>query len=137
MKEKCAIELIIVDYFQLIKGAYSQPERATRSLKHLARDLAIPIMVLSEIGREEDLLENNPPTLIDVIENSNFYQYGDLVILIHRDIYHPSGDKIGRQDSLRAEIIVDRNTTGGVTGSAYLDFYSQYGLFREITQDSN
>ena len=128
------IKLIIIDYFQMIKGAYSQPEKAARSLKHLAMDLDIPIMVLLRI--EEDDIEDDiddmdicPPPSFDVFAYGTFSHFGDLIILVHKDL---SISNIEKFEKLRVDVFVLRNKMGP-TGKIAMHYDTFHGIFYQYS----
>ena len=85
--------LIVVDYLQLMslgtKTENRQMEVAmlTRSLKVIARELSVPIMVLSQLRRVGDSREGKPPQLSDLRESGSIEQDADVVIFLHREDY--------------------------------------------------
>ena len=94
MHEKKGLGLIIIDYLQLMKGAFSEQREIARSLKCLAKDLDIPIMLLSQlpIKFEEEIAGESSdfwykcPSLVDIAESGSLDEYADLILIIHRDL---------------------------------------------------
>lgn len=88
LKMQAGLAMIVIDYLQLMqtkgKSESRQLEVAelTRSLKNLARELDVPILVLSQLRRETE--KRNKPLLSDLRESGSIEQDADTVILIHR-----------------------------------------------------
>ena len=91
------IDLIIVDYLQLIQGSGRNETRVqeisniTRALKTLARELNVPILALSQLSRAVEARPSHIPQLSDLRESGSIEQDADVVIFIHREdmIYSP------------------------------------------------
>ena len=136
IKEKTGSCLIIIDYFQLLRGDIGAPnQRADRTdmaaeLKRLAEKLDVPILLIFQLA-EIDLEVHNerPPSLIDLAEAGSFDQDADQVLLISYDyVIHPFARNFKRGE---AEIIIAKNRRGS-TGMVVLKFTHQYGLFEDF-----
>ena len=136
IKKKKGSCLIIIDYFQLLRGDIGAPnQRADRTdmaaeLKGLAEKLDLPILLIFQLA-EIDLEVHNyrPPSLIDLAEAGGFDQDADQVLLISLDyVIHPFARNFERE----AEIIIAKNRRGS-TGMAVLKYTHQYGLFENFT----
>jgi replicative DNA helicase len=101
MKREKNIELIIIDYMQIMKGVESAKHREreiseiSRSLKVLARELNIPIIALSQLSRNVETRNTSEkePALTDLRESGSIEQDADMVIFCHRpEYYRDSGD---------------------------------------------
>jgi replicative DNA helicase len=85
------IDLIIIDYLQLIQGDGKNETRVqeiskiTRALKTLARELNVPILALSQLSRAVEARPSHVPQLSDLRESGSIEQDADLVIFIHRE----------------------------------------------------
>ncbi|BDU72363.1 replicative DNA helicase [Mesoterricola silvestris] len=97
-----ALGLVVVDYLQLItspSGNKSQTETTrigeiTRSLKLLAKDRHVPILLLSQLNRESDKRSGGKPQLTDLRDSGCIEQDADVVMFIHRDMRATSTDLI-------------------------------------------
>ena len=134
LKNDVNLDMIIVDYLQLMqgpKGAESrQQEIATisRSMKALAKELEIPIVALSQLSRAvEQRTGSKKPQLSDLRESGAIEQDADVVIFLYRDeVYNKDADNEGK-----AEIIVAKQRNGP-TGTVEAAFISRYTRFENL-----
>ena len=134
LKNDVNLDMIIVDYLQLMqgpKGAESrQQEIATisRSMKALAKELEIPIVALSQLSRAvEQRAGSKKPQLSDLRESGAIEQDADVVIFLYRDeVYNKDADNEGQ-----AEIIVAKQRNGP-TGTVEAAFISRYTRFENL-----
>lgn len=126
------LSLIIVDYLQLMTangGENRQQEVSTisRGLKALARELDIPVLVLSQLSRAVEQRPNKRPMLSDLRESGAIEQDADVVMFIYRDeYYNPHSEEAGI-----AEIIVGKQRNGPV-GTVRLQFHNAYATFNNL-----
>lgn len=98
LKVKHNISLLIVDYLQLLSASLSRGTRneeiseISRSLKLLAKDLAIPVMALSQLSRQPDLRDDHRPILSDLRDSGSIEQDADEVIFLYRGVMYGSAD---------------------------------------------
>ncbi len=130
MKSKHDIQVIFIDYIGLIepenKGnipRHEQVAEISRSIKSLARELNIPIVCLSQVGRQT---EGKPPTLADLRESGSIEQDADVVMFLHRD-------RDPEKNSF-TELIIAKQRNGPV-GSLNLAFRPQFTLFEPASKD--
>jgi len=119
MKASKDIQCIFVDYLQLItplgKADSRQQQIAdiSRGLKALARELQIPVVVISQLNRAAEGREDHRPRMSDLRESGAIEQDADVVILIHREDYYHRGDP-EYQPTNKAEIIIAKQRNGPV-----------------------
>ena len=130
--------LIIVDYLQLIKRKQNTPIfKIVKSIKDMAKEFAIPIIVISRLPRQVEQQAGGRPNLSDL---GKIAQYADTVIFIHREeVSRPcscngKACSCGRRNS--AEIIVAKQRDGH-TGSIKLAFYDEFGRFEDLKTQRN
>lgn len=114
LKSKSGIELMIIDYIQLIKGSSKTENRnqeiseISRQLKGLSKELDIPIVVISQLSREVEKRVDKRPMLSDLRESGAIEQEADMVIFIYRDdYYNPHSEKKNK-----AEVIIAKQRSG-------------------------
>ncbi len=115
LKRKHDIEVIVIDYLQLIEPddprqpREQQVSNIARRLKFLAKDINVPVISLAQLNRGVELRENKQPRLADLRESGAIEQDADLVFFLHRpDAYDPE-DRPGE-----AELIVAKHRNGPV-----------------------
>ena len=137
MRSKCrkyklemGLDLIIIDYLQLMSGGKRSESRQqeiseiSRSLKALAREMNAPVIALSQLSRRVEERKPAKPMLSDLRESGSIEQDADVVMFIYRDeYYNEDSEKKGI-----AEIIVDKQRNGS-TGSVELVWLGQYTKF--------
>jgi replicative DNA helicase len=148
MRAKCrrfkaekGIDMIIVDYLQLMQGTgrnnntnrEQEISGISRSLKMLAKELDVPVIALSQLSRKvEDRGSDKRPMLSDLRESGAIEQDADVVMFIYRpEFYNFMTDAEGNSTEGVAEIIVGKHRNGPV-GTAQLQFIKQYGKFTDL-----
>lgn len=127
--------LIVIDYLQLIQSSKRAENRnievgqMTRELKLLARELRIPIVVLSQLSRKVEQRQDKRPILSDLRESGSIEQDADVVGFLHRDDYYEedNGQNI-------IEIILQKQRNGPI-GTIRMKFLKEYGKFVDLTCD--
>lgn len=122
---------VVVDYIQLVaaKAANRTLEvgQVTGKLKRLAKELAVPIVALSQLNRAVEQRNDRRPTLADLRESGNIEQDADLVLFLYRDeYYNPDSYEKGV-----AEIIAAKNRHGA-TATTKLAFSGEQVRFGEL-----
>ncbi|MEA3489439.1 MAG: replicative DNA helicase [Candidatus Omnitrophota bacterium] len=135
LKSRHDIQLMVVDYMQLMKGAHNSENRQqeiseiSRSMKALARELDIPIIAISQLSRAVEQRSDHRPQLSDLRESGAIEQDADLVILLLREEYYaPTEENKGL-----AELIVAKQRHGPV-GTVRLAFLSEYTKFSNLSR---
>ncbi len=130
MRSHHDIQLVIVDYLQLLKGAGRTESRqqeisdVSQSLKALAKEIEVPVIAVSQLSREVEKREDHRPRLSDLRESGAIEQDADLVALLYRDEYYdPDSDKKGIAE---VNIAKQRN---GPTGVIDMGFVKEYMKF--------
>lgn len=132
MKAQFNIQLIVIDYLQLIttsapflpcdNRAHDLSE-ITRILKYLSKELNIPIICLSQLSRKVEERPGHRPTITDLRDCGAIEDHADIVMFLLRREYYDANDKPGC-----AELIVAKNRHGEV-GSVNLTFRKEIGQF--------
>ena len=135
MKETYDIDFLVVDYLQLLSGPgnargdnrQQEISEISRSLKNLARELDIPVMVLSQLSRRVEERAGHRPMMSDLRESGSIEQDADIVMFLLRREYYDPMDKPGM-----AELIVAKNRHGGI-GNVNLTFRKEIAQFANFT----
>lgn len=138
MKRKHDIKCIILDYLQLMhmgKRAESRQQEITeisRYIKALAKELKIPVVVLSQLNRSPEGRAGHRPKMSDLRESGSIEQDADVVMLLHREDYYHRGEA-DYIDNNKAELIIAKQRNGP-TGCVNLIFREQYTRFENASQ---
>jgi replicative DNA helicase len=135
-----SIRAIFIDYLTLITpekdggvtARHEQIAEISRSLKSLARELAIPVIALSQVRRET---EGKRPTLADLRESGSLEQDADVVLFLHRD---RGFEREGEEDfgnSMETELIIAKQRNGPV-GTVKLAFIQKFTKFEQMTGET-
>lgn len=128
LKQQGGLDLVVIDYLQLLTAGTSRRDNRqlevsemSRSLKLLAKELEVPVVVLSQLNRESEKRQDKKPTKSDLRESGSLEQDADVVILVHReDAYVKETPRAGETD-----LIVDKHRNGPtatITVAAQLHF---------------
>jgi replicative DNA helicase len=138
MRSKCrrlkiehGIDLIIIDYLQLMAGSKGNESRQqevseiSRSIKAIAKEMQCPVIALSQLSRAPEQRADHRPMLSDLRESGSIEQDADLVMFLYRDEYY---DK-ETEDKNMAECIIAKQRNGpvGTIKLAWLGQYSKFG----------
>ncbi len=129
-REHGGLSMIGIDYLQLMTTHANKENRATeiseisRSLKALAKELGVPVVVGSQLNRSLEQRTDKRPIMSDLRESGAIEQDADLILFIYRDeVYHEDSPYKGM-----AEIIVGKQRNGPI-GKVRLTFLGQYTRF--------
>ena len=133
MKSRYGVELIIIDYLQLMnysKFAKDGRQRETMAIsgaiKAMAKELDLPVMVLSQLSRATEGRGDNIPKLSDLRDSGAIEQDADVVLLLYRPSYYKHGDE--RNDDNLAVVDVAK-FRHGETGDVPMSFIKEYTRF--------
>jgi replicative DNA helicase len=145
MRAKCrrlasehGLNLVIIDYIQLMQGRGKFENRTlelasiSRSLKGLAKELNVPIVVLSQLSRAPEARSDHRPQLSDLRESGALEQDADVVVFIYReDVYADKNAPPAADNAGVAELIIGKQRNGP-TGVVKLAFIREFTRFENL-----
>jgi len=136
LKLRHQIRAVVIDYLQLIEpdnrrdSRQEQVAAISRRLKHLARELKIPVLALAQVNRSSEDRQDHKPRLADLRESGGIEQDADTVMLLHRPEMYEPGQHEGTVEVMIAK---QRN---GPTGEVTLTYLKQFMRFENFAVES-
>jgi replicative DNA helicase len=139
-KRDKGLDLIIVDYLQLMRGTRRTETREREiaeisgSLKALAKELSVPVIAVSQLSRQTEARSDRRPQLADLRESGAIEQDADLVMFIHRaDAYRKTPEE---KDGI-AELIIGKQRNGptGTVKLTFLDSSRGVPTFKDLSEE--
>ena len=134
---------VFVDYLQLMRSAKKTENRVqevseiTRSLKIMAKELNVPVIVCAQLARSIEKQANHRPGLSDLRESGSIEQDADQVLFLYRDEYYKDQQQDPTQVEVgTSEVIVAKNRHGEL-GTAKLAFSGEFTQFTGLEQKYN
>ncbi|MEI6305644.1 MAG: replicative DNA helicase [Deltaproteobacteria bacterium] len=144
LKSEHNIGLIIVDYLQLMRGGANPESRQqeisdiSRSLKALAKELAVPVIALSQLNRELEKRADKRPMMSDLRESGAIEQDADVIMFVYREAVYC--DQCRKRDGTcsqnherNAEIIIGKQRNGAL-GMVNLVFQGEHTRFENLSK---
>jgi replicative DNA helicase len=137
LKSMHDIQCIVIDYLQLmsvggrVESRQQEISVISRYLKGLARELEIPVIVLSQLNRSPEGREDHRPRMSDLRESGSIEQDADVVMLLHREDYYHRGEP-DYTNTNKSEVIVAKQRNGP-TGTVELVFNDKFTRFENIS----
>tara|TARA_Y100001958_G_scaffold155751_1_gene146994 strand:+ start:1240 stop:2664 length:1425 start_codon:yes stop_codon:yes gene_type:complete len=152
LKRKEGLDLIVIDYIQLMKSSGYRNEgrvleiaEITQGLKSLAKELDVPVLALSQLSRQVEQREDKKPQLSDLRESGSIEQDADVVMFVFRQQYYlekqepkpGTAEHVEWQEKMsqihnEAEIIIGKQRHGP-TGVIKLEFESAFTKFKDAS----
>jgi replicative DNA helicase len=156
LKRQRGLDLLVVDYLQLLSGANKKGENRvqelteiTTGMKALAKELNVPILALSQLSRQVESRDDKRPQLSDLRESGSIEQDADVVLFVFREEYYLKNKKPreGTQEHLdwqlemdkvhgRAEVIIGKQRHGP-TGTVDLQFDAEVTRFSNLAREDH
>lgn len=153
LKRQRGLDLIVIDYLQLLSGSGKRSDNRvqeiteiTTGLKALAKELAVPVMALSQLSRQVESRDDKRPQLSDLRESGSIEQDADVVMFVYRDEYYLKGKmpKEGTEEFFKwqaemeqvaglAEVIIGKQRHGP-TGTVQLQFEAEVTRFSNLVR---
>ena len=150
IKRLFGLEMIIVDYIQLMRGTtlnkdgrVQEISQITQGLKAIAKELSIPVVALSQLSRQVEQRDDHKPQLSDLRESGSIEQDADVVMFVYREGYylqrkepreatveHAEWQAKMNEVAHLAEIIIGKQRHGPV-GKVMLEFEEQFTKFKD------
>jgi replicative DNA helicase len=143
LKQKHDIQLIIIDYLQLMQGSVNnggnreqEISKISRDLKQLAKELEIPIIALSQLNRSvESRKESKVPQLSDLRESGAIEQDADMVMFLYRPEYYGiNNDEMGQPIEGETHIHIAKHRNGS-TDTVKVRFLKEFQKFVDLPDD--
>jgi len=153
LKRTKGLDVLIVDYLQLVRPATAKDSRVnevseiTQGLKAIAKELDIPVVALSQLSRQVENRDDKRPQLSDLRESGSIEQDADVVMFVFREEYYKEREKPGDHDVEammkwqeemerlhgRAEILIGKQRHGPI-GSIELSFEGKFTRFGNLVK---
>ena len=150
IKRLHGLDLIVVDYIQLMKGSFNNKDgrvqeisQITQGLKAIAKELGVPVVALSQLSRQVEQRDDHKPLLADLRESGSIEQDADVVMFVYRESYYLQR-KMPREATVEhaewqakmnevahlAEIIIGKQRHGPI-GNITLEFEERFTKFKD------
>jgi len=156
LKRTSGLDLIVVDYLQLVTGSdlrsndnrVQEVSQITQGLKALAKELAVPVIALSQLSRQVENREDKRPQLSDLRESGSIEQDADAVMFVYRESYYlgraepreGTPEHLAWQEDMDkvqglAEVIIGKQRHGPI-GTVRLHFNEDLTKFGNLARDN-
>ena len=157
LKRQKGLDLLVVDYIQLLQGSsrraaegrVQEVTEITTNLKALAKELAVPIVALSQLSRQVESRDDKRPQLSDLRESGSIEQDADVVMFVFREEYYLRNrePRPGTEEHFKwqtemdaalgkAEVIIGKQRHGP-TGTVQLQFEADVTRFSDLAQEDH
>lgn len=143
LKNKNNLDLIIIDYMQLIPldsrnhgNRQQEVSKISRSLKQLARELDVPIIALSQLNRRVEERESKKPMMSDLRESGSIEQDADIIGFLYREDYYNKNKEETHQEKHLTELNIAKHRNGSIGTIEFL-FDSSTGKFTTFKNEDN
>ena len=153
IKRLYGLDMVVVDYIQLMRatnfkeGRVQEISEITQGLKALAKELAVPVLALSQLSRAVETRDDKRPILSDLRESGSIEQDADVVMFVYREGYylknkeprpatveHAEWQAKMNEISHLAELIISKQRHGP-TGKITLEFEEMFTKFNDATNN--
>ncbi|MDX5402634.1 MAG: replicative DNA helicase [Rhodobacterales bacterium] len=153
LKRTHGLDLLIIDYLQLVRGAGKSENRVneiseiTMGMKAIAKELNIPVIALSQLSRQVESREDKRPQLSDLRESGSIEQDADVVMFVFREEYYKEREKPGDHELEKmatwqaemerlhgkAEVVIGKQRHGPI-GTVELSFEGRFTRFGNLVK---
>ena len=138
LKREKGLDLVMIDYLQLmssgkrVENRQQEVAEITRSLKIAAKELNVPILLLSQMSRDIEKREDKTPQMSDLRESGAIEQDADIIMFLHRK--KDKDDKsVSEDERTRCEIMVKKHRAGGL-GDFTVRWHGEYTTFTDLNE---
>src|SRR5437773_6826607 len=143
MVQQYGIKLFVIDYLQLLHSTSRRAENRqqeiadiSNGIKALAKELNVPVVVLSQLNRELERDKNRKPRLADLRESGAIEQDADLVALLYKPSSGDDDESAVEQDAVPVNLLIAKQRNGP-TGDVNLTFLKSYTRFESAAKISS
>ncbi len=153
LKRQHGLDVLIIDYLQLLRGTGSGDNRVnevsevTQGLKAIAKELDIPVIALSQLSRQVESRDDKRPQLSDLRESGSIEQDADVVMFVYREEYYIEREKPSESDDKYpdwqekmarahgvAEVVIGKQRHGPI-GTVPLSFEGKFTRFGNLARE--
>jgi len=133
---KYGLDLIVIDYLQLLNGdnqkdgTYEKTSKISRTAKLLAKSLDVPVLLLSQLSRNNENRQDKRPVAADLRDSGSIEQDADIILFIYRDELYDKNSP----DQGTAEIIINKGRNIE-TGTVHVAWRGAYSKFDNLADD--
>ncbi len=143
MYQQYGVKLFIVDYLQLLHSTARRAENRQQEIadissgiKALAKELSVPVVVLSQLNRELEREKNRKPRLSDLRESGAIEQDADVVGLLYKPSSDDDDSGDAQEDAVPVNLLIAKQRNGP-TGDVNLTFLKSYTRFESAAKVSD
>ncbi len=140
IKQQHGLDLVMIDYLQLMSGSnksgdnrQQEVSEMSRSLKVAARELNVPIILLSQLSRAVEQRKDHRPMLSDLRESGAIEQDADIVMFLYNPDNYETEENVAPQGVV--DLIISKHRNGGL-GTIKLKFIKEHTTFTNLNRDS-
>ncbi|MED0758998.1 replicative DNA helicase [Aneurinibacillus thermoaerophilus] len=132
LKQEKGLAAVFIDYLQFIEppkgmNRYEGVSYNTKALKNMAKELNVPVIALSQVGRQVEQRADKRPMMSDLRESGEIEQTADKIMFLYRDDYYNKDSE--KKNIVEVDLAKHRD---GATGKVELAFLKEYGKFRDL-----
>ncbi len=139
LKSQHDIQAVFIDYLQLmsmgsqVESRQQEISGISRYLKALARELEVPVVVLSQLNRSPEGREDHRPRMSDLRESGSIEQDADVILLLHREDYY-NRTKEDFEETNTAEVIVAKQRNGPTETVKFDGRYTRFDNLAHVSE---
>lgn len=138
LKRTHGLDLVMVDYLQLmhsgkrVESRQQEVSEITRTMKIAAKELDVPILLLSQMSRDIEKRDDKRPQMSDLRESGAIEQDADIIVFLYRE-HDPQDQTVPEDERTKCDIIVAKHRNGE-TGKVTVRWHGEYTTFEDLNQ---